>query len=118
MAPEKDDLHERTFQFARRIVRLCRSLPRSTVTPVLRDQLLRSGTSVGANYREARRGRSKAEFLSKAGECLRELDETLYWIELIEAEELQPTAKLKAILDETRQLIAIFVVLLKTGRSG
>ena len=118
MAREKDDLRERTFEFARRIIRLCGSLPRSTVTPVLRDQLLRSDTSVGANYREARRGRSKAEFLSRAGECLRELDESLYWIELIRAEGLVPTEQLRDILDETDQLIAIFVKLIKTGRSS
>ena len=90
MEPEQDDLRERTFQFARRIVRLCSSLPRSPVTSVVRDQLLCSGTSGGANYREARRGRAKAEFLSKAGECLRELDESLYWIELIEDENFLP----------------------------
>lgn len=116
MAPEKDDLHERTFLFARRIIRVCRNMPRTTVTPVLRDQLLRSGTSVGTNYREPRRGRSKAEFLSKAGESLRELDETLYWIELICAKNLLPSEKLDDLIDETRQLIAIFVSLLKTGR--
>jgi four helix bundle protein len=118
MAPERDDLRERTFQFARRIVRLCSKLPSSTVSSVFRNQLLRSGTSVGANYREARRGRSKAEFLSKAGECLRELDESLYWIELIQAEKLLPSEMLKELLDETHQLIAIFVSLLKTGRSN
>ena len=117
MAPEPDDLHERTFQFARRVIRVCKAIPRSDVASVIRNQLLRSGTSVGANYREARRGRSKAEFLSKAGECLRELDESLYWIELIQAEDLMPPDQLKEILDETDQLISIFVTLIKTGRS-
>ena len=117
MAPELDDLHERTFQFARRVIRVCKAMPRSDVTSVIRNQLLRSGTSVGANYREARRGRSKAEFLSKAGECLRELGESLYWIELIQAEGIMPPDQLKEILDETDQLISIFVTLIKTGRS-
>lgn len=117
MAPEQDDLRERTFEFARRIIHLCSSMPGSAVTSVIRNQLLRSGTSVGANYREARRGRFKAEFLSKAGECLRELDESLYWIELIQAEDLMPPDQLREILDETDQLISIFVKLIKTGRS-
>ena len=117
MAREQDDLRERTFEFARRIIRICSSLHGSSVTSVIRNQLLRSGTSVGANYREARRGRSKADFLSKPGECLRELDETLYWIELIQAEDLMPPDQLKEILDETDQLISIFVTLITTGRS-
>jgi four helix bundle protein len=116
MATERDDLRERTFEFARRVMRVCRAMPKTTVTPVLRNQLLRSGTSVGANYREARRSRSKAEFLAKAGDSLKELDETLYWLELICAEKLVPAEKLEDLIDETRQLIAIFVTLIRTGR--
>jgi len=77
------DLKERTYAFARRIIRLYSALPKSVVAQVLGKQVLRSGTSVGANYREAFRARSKAEFTSKLGECLRELDESEYWLELL-----------------------------------
>ncbi len=107
------DLRKRTFDYGRRVVRLFAALPRGKVAQVFGDQLLRSGTSVGANYREAQRGRSPAEFKAKIGDCLREADETLYWIEQIEAEALVPTRRLADIKDETNQLIAIFVTLLK-----
>lgn len=59
------------------------ALPKSTLAQVLGKQVLRSGTSVGANYREAFRGRSRAEFVAKMGDCLKEIEETLYWIDLI-----------------------------------
>ena len=73
----------RTKNFARRIIRLYIALPKQTLPQVLGKQLLRSGTSVGANYREAYRAPSKAEFISKVGECLKEIDETAYWLELL-----------------------------------
>ena len=77
--------------FARRIIRLYAALPKNNVVAqVLGKQMLRSGTSVGANYREAHRARSKAEFISKIGDCLKEADETLYWLELILEESLCP----------------------------
>lgn len=107
------DLRKRTFEYGRRVVRLYAALPRSKVAQVFGDQLLRAGTSVGANYREAQRGRSTAEFKAKIGDCLREADESLYWIEQIEAESLVPAIRLTDIKDETSQLIAIFVTLLK-----
>ena len=72
---EENDLKDRTKQFALRIIRLFGSLPKSTKAQVLGKQLLRSGTSVGANYWEAHRGRSKAEFIAKCGDSLRELEE-------------------------------------------
>ena len=77
--PQNDkDLRERTTRFALRVIKMYSSLPRSTVAKVLGKQVLRSGTSVGANYREATRGRSRAEFIAKMGDCLKELDETIY----------------------------------------
>jgi len=76
MQKEEKDLALRTKLFARRIIRLYVTLPKQdVVAQVLGKQVLRSGTSVGANYREARRGRSKAEFISKIGDCLKEADE-------------------------------------------
>jgi four helix bundle protein len=73
---EEQDLRKRTKDFALRIVRMFSALPKTTVAQVLGRQVLRSGTSVGANYREAFRGRSRAEFISKCGDSLRELEET------------------------------------------
>ena len=78
MQNAETDLAVRTKAFARRIIRLYIALPKETLAQVLGKQVLRSGTSVGANYREARRGRSKAEFSAKIGECLKEADETAY----------------------------------------
>jgi four helix bundle protein len=78
------DLRERTTMFALRIVRLVTALPRSATARVMGDQVLRSGTSVGAQYREAHRARSQAEFVSKMQSSLQELDETDYWLELME----------------------------------
>jgi len=75
----KKDLKDRTKEFALRIMKMYSSLPKSAEAQVLGKQVLRSGTSVGANYHEACRGRSKAEFLAKMGDCLKELDETTYW---------------------------------------
>ena len=78
-----EDLAIRTKKFAVRIVRLSAALPRSREADVLGRQILRSGTSIGANYREARRARSRADFLSKIGVCNQEADETFYWLELL-----------------------------------
>jgi len=77
------DLAARTKEFAHRIIRLFVALPKETVAQVLGKQALRSGTSVGANYREAKRARSKAEFISKIGDRLKEAEETAYWLELL-----------------------------------
>lgn len=77
------DLRDRTKLSAVRVVKMFSALPKSTEAQVLGKQVLRSGTSVGANFREAHRGRSKAEFIAKIGDCLKELDETSYWLELL-----------------------------------
>jgi four helix bundle protein len=76
MQNENKDLKPRTKEFALRIIKMYCALPKTTVAQVLGKQVLRSGTSVGANYREANRARSKVEFISKMGDCLKELDET------------------------------------------
>jgi len=74
VAKEKLDLRDRTFEFARRIVRMYVAPPKSTLAQVVGKQVLRSGTSVGANYREAFRARSRAEFAAKMGDCLKEVE--------------------------------------------
>ena len=80
---EKPDLKVRTKQFALRIIRLYTSLPKTTEAQVMGKQVLRSGTSVGAQYREAQRAKSDADFINKVEGSLQELDETSYWLELL-----------------------------------
>ncbi len=116
MQDRKVDLADGTKLYARRIIRLVSCLPKSVVAQVLGKQVLRSGTSVGANYREASRARSKAEFIAKMGDCLKELGESEYWLDLISDENVVPPAKLAPLLEETRELIAIFVTSIKTAR--
>ena len=116
MKPQNEDLRNRTKDFALRIIKLYVSLPRVAVAQTLGKQLLRSGTSVGANYREACRARSNAEFVAKIGDSLKELEETGYWLELLgDSATLQPR-RLTLLCDETSQLIAIFTSIAKKVR--
>ena len=110
------DLAARTKSFARRIIRLYVALPREPVAQVLGKQALRSGTSLGANYREADRARSKAEFISKIGDCLKEADETLYWPELMSEEQLVVPKRLAPLIKEANELVSIFVTVSKRAR--
>ena len=113
---DRQELEDRTMQFALRIIRLCRALPRSREGRVLGDQLLRAGTSVGANYRASGRGRSKAEFASKLGTVEEEADETCFWLELIIKAELMPRRRVEPLLQEADELTAIFAASVKTAR--
>ena len=101
-------LAERTKAFALRIIRLVASLPKSREADVLGKQLLRAGTSIGANYREARRGRSKADFVAKIGICLQESDEALYWLELLADSGMVRPELLVDLQGEANELVAIF----------
>ena len=112
------DLAPRTKAFALLIIRLVDTLPRTTSAQVLGKQVLRSATSIGANYREASRGRSKPEFIAKIGDCLREAEETRYWLELLGDSKIVPPEKLEGLLDESRQLIAILVTISKRAREN
>ena len=112
------DLPERTKAFALRIIRMFSALPKSEEARVLGKQVLRSGTSVGANYREAHRARSKAEFIAKIGDCLKELDETAYWLELLDESSIVPSTKLASLRDECNQLLAIFTTISKKSKSN
>ena len=102
------DLKKRTKHFALGIISLVSSLPRSREADIIGRQLLRSGTSVGANYREASRSRSKAEFIAKIGIVEQEADETLYWLEILGESGILSQSVLKALLQEANELIAIF----------
>ena len=108
-----EDLRKRTKAFALRIIRMYSSLPKQQVAQVLGKQVLRSGTSIGAHYREANRARSDAEFLSKIRLALQELDETAYWLELLVESEIMSAAKLSDLQQETDELLAIFVTIAK-----
>jgi four helix bundle protein len=117
MKNEEKDLLPRTKMFARRIIRLYCSLSKTdTVAQVLGKQVLRSGTSVSANYREANRARSKAEFISKMGDCLKEADETLYWLELLLDEKIIPAARLQPLTAVASEIVAIFITIIKRAR--
>jgi four helix bundle protein len=107
----------RTKQYALQIVRLYEKLPQKTVAQVLGRQVLRSGTSVGANFREAHRARSTAEFVSKLGDCLKELEETAYWLELLSDAGVIAAGDTAASRDETNQLTAILTSIVKKLRS-
>jgi four helix bundle protein len=116
MKNEGNDLRDRTKRFALQIIRMFAAIPKTMEAQVLAKQLLRSGTSVGANYREACRGRSKAEFISKCGDSLRELEETAYWLDLLVDAKIVPAEKLLAIRKECDELVAIFVTILKRSK--
>src|SRR6267143_572532 len=117
MSEKPQDLKPRTKAFALRVIRMYSKLPKhDTVAQVLGKQVLRSGTSVGANYREAARGRSKAEFISKTGDCLKEIEESDYWLELLVDSGCVAAADMAGLLDETRQLIAIFTTINKNAK--
>ena len=110
------DLKRRTKAFALRILKLVDALPKTTAGRALASQIVRSGTSVAANYRAACRARSTADFIAKMGIVEEEADETLFWLELLEESELVTAAKLTGIKQEANELIAITVASIKTAR--
>jgi four helix bundle protein len=110
------DLKDRTRNFALRIIRLSATIPSNRTNDVIARQILRAGTSPGAHFREALRARSKAEYVAKMNGGLMELEETLYWLEIIEGGGLMTPKKLESITKETNELIAIFVSLIKKWR--
>jgi four helix bundle protein len=111
------DLRERSRRFALRIIRVYAALPFKAVAQVLGKQMLRSGTAVGANYREACRSRSDAEFNSKLEGALQELDETEYWLELLVDADVIAANRLTPLLKEVNELIAIFTTCVKKAIS-
>lgn len=117
MKDEKTELRLRTKRYALLIIQLYEKLPQKTVAQVLGRQVLRPGTSVGANFREAHRARSTAEFISKLGDCLKELEETAYWLELLVDAGVTSAAEMATAQDETNQLTAILTSIVKKLRS-
>jgi four helix bundle protein len=113
-----NDLRDRTKLFALRIIRMVSALPRSPAANVLGNQVLRSGMSVGAQYREACRSRSTAEFISKMESAVQELDETEYWLELSAEGGVVSPKRLVELRQETNELIAIFTASVKTAKKN
>ncbi|MCR6654290.1 MAG: four helix bundle protein [Opitutus sp.] len=111
-----DQLKQRTKQFALRAIRLADALPRKMSADVLGRQLVRSATSVAANYRAACRGKSRADFVSKMGTVEEEADESALWIELIAESGILPVAKVSELLREANELTAIAVASIRTAR--
>ena len=112
------DLRNRTKMFAIMVIRMFSALPKTTEAQVMGKQVLRSGTSVGANYREAYRARSKAEFIAKLGDCLKELDESSYWFELLEETGAVSSASITPLQKECNELLAILTTISKKCKAA
>jgi four helix bundle protein len=113
-----DGLKLRTKDFALRIIKLFQALPRSDEARIIGKQLLRSGTSVGANYRAACRSRSRAEFLARLGVVVEEIDETVYWLDLLAVSNILAQPRLAALQREAAELFRIFVASQLTAKAN
>jgi four helix bundle protein len=117
MRSENGDLKSRTKAFAKRVIKLVNALPHSRASEVIGKQLLRSACSVGANYRAACRGRSRAEFVAKLGIVEEEADECCYWIELLIESELVKKGLLEDLYQESNEITAMIVASIKTAKT-
>jgi len=113
---DREDLKKRAKEFALRVIRLVEALPRAQTSQVIGNQLLRSATSVAANYRAVCRARSPADFVHKLGIVEEEADESLFWLEMIVETELMPANRMQELLQEADELTAIFVASRKTAK--
>ena len=116
---EKPHIKERSFQFAVRVITLCKSLDQAPgVSRILASQLLRSGTSIGANVAEAQAAISKKDFISKMSIASKEARETSYWLQLLIAAKILPETKLSKLSEESNQLVAILTSIIKTSQKN
>jgi four helix bundle protein len=111
------ELRRRTKDFALRIMRMCRTIPSTRESNIINNQILRSATGVAANYRAVGLARSKAEFISKLGIVIEEADETVFWLELLSDSGIIPASKLRELMAEGNELVAIFLASRKTAKS-
>lgn len=118
MPTQAEQLRGRTKQFAIRIVRLFKCLPKTDEARIIGKQLLRAGTSVAANYRAVNRARSRAEFISKMGVVVEEAEETVFWLELLVETDIIKRTQLEGLLEEANEILAIFAAALWTARRG
>ena len=114
---KREEMVKRTKRFALSIIRLYSVLPKTTVSQVLGRQVMRSGTSVGAHYREACRAKSRADFISKIEGALQELDETTYWLDLLHEIYAEQSEQLQHLAMEANELISIFVTVTKAVKA-
>ncbi len=112
-----EELKKRTKQYALRIIKLVRALPNTSDGRTIGNQLIRCGTSVGANYRAACRARSKVEFIAKLGIVIEEADECAFWLEIIIESGLMRKELIEPLLKETDEIISIMVASLKSSKS-
>jgi four helix bundle protein len=113
-----EGLRDHTKQFALRVLRVYSSLPKTTEAQVIGKQVLRSGTSVAANFREASRARSDAEFIAKLGIVEQELDESMLWFELLVETEIVSSEKLQPLIQESDELLRIIVTAIKSTKQN
>ena len=113
---EKEEFLRRTRAFGLRVIRLVESLPKNQTAQILGRQLLRAATSVGANYRAAVRGKSRADFISKMGTVEEECDEAIYWMEMLIDAGSVKAALVAELMDEGNQVLSIVVASIKTAR--
>lgn len=114
----REEMKLRTKAYANRVVKLCASLPENWIARTLGKQLLRAGTSVGANYRAVCRAKSTADFLHKLRIVEEECDESLFWMELLVENNLIKPARLTSLMTEADEILAIVVASAKTARSS
>jgi four helix bundle protein len=114
---QADELKRRTKTFAVRVITLFRSLPRTEEARIIGKQVLRSGTSVAANYRAVCRARSQAEFIAKVGIVVEEADETVFWLELLVEAAIVGERKMQSLLTEANELLAIFAASQSTAKN-
>ena len=113
---DEQQFKDRTKQLALRVIRMVATLPQGYTAEVIGKQLLRSATSIGANYRAACRGKSTADVIAKLGIVEEEADETIYWMELLIDAELVSATKMASLIAETHEIVAMTVALIKTLR--
>jgi four helix bundle protein len=118
MSNKPQEISERAFEFAVRVVKLCQVLDEKPgVSRTLASQLLRSGTSIGANLEESKGGQSRADFLSKVSISLKEARETHYWLRLLNAADILSERQLAPLLDEANQIVAILTTIVKNTKA-
>ena len=115
---DKAEMKQRTKDFAKEIIKLCRNLPNNREGRLIGDQIFRSGTSVAANYRSACRARSKAEFISRLSVVEEEADETLFWLEVIKEMTIFQYSKIDVLMKENDEILAIVVASIRTAKKN
>jgi four helix bundle protein len=113
-----ENIKDRTMRFAIRVLNMASAIPKDYSTQILSHQILRSATSAGANYRAACRSKSRRDFVNKLKIVEEELDETMYWLELIDESKIFPTEKISPLISENNELLSIIVKSIQTAKEN